>query len=204
MRTNNKIRVQCHSKDEWEARYKLMGFGIPIDLLPLTDTGNVKNKNWTQWIKGRKTIESKKIFEPQEYVECPLSKDVVYKPGTSSVSHPGNVMFRNLLEVTYQEYLDSPNHAGKQAVVNRILDEIYEHQGRFLEWDPRGCCWVVISEPQVRTKIANSLLYFNRSIKAKQNLQTNISSTYMFERQDGKKRKRDDSGEEPGGCGRCM
>ena len=28
---DKKIRLQCHFEDDWEIRYKLLGYGIPID-----------------------------------------------------------------------------------------------------------------------------------------------------------------------------
>ena len=28
---DKKIRLQCHFEDDWEIRYKLLGFGIPVD-----------------------------------------------------------------------------------------------------------------------------------------------------------------------------
>jgi len=202
MGDNNMIRFQCHNTDDqWEARYKLMSYGIPVDLLPFTDTGNVKIKNFVQWTKVRKLIENKKRVDSMELVECPLSTDVVYKIGTGSMAHPGNVKFRDLLEANFMDYHKSTNHAGKQAVVRRIMEEVLQPEGRFLEWDSRGC-WIVIRDPGViRAKISNSILYLKRMTDAKHNVKSNKSSTFIFERQDGRKRKRDGYSEDGCGCG---
>lgn len=31
MQAGNRIRLVLHSEDDWEMRYKLLGYGIPID-----------------------------------------------------------------------------------------------------------------------------------------------------------------------------
>jgi hypothetical protein len=55
-------------------------------------------------------------------------------------------------------------------------------------------------EGKIRTKICTSMSYFNKTMNAKKNMQANSSSTFLFERQDLKKRKREPDGSEPGGC----
>jgi len=207
MAGENKKRIITHLEDQWEQRYRLMGYGIPVDLFPFTETGNAKTKNLFLFLKARKAIEQMEDQKrrnndrtPVELIECPCMTDVVYKVGTSSTSHPGNVMFRDLLEENFVEYNTTLVHSGKQTVITRIIDGVKERNGRFLEWDSRGV-WIVIIDPvQIRAKVANSLLYYKRMISAKQNMQSSKSSTFIFERQDGRKRKRGDDGEEPSTC----
>lgn len=43
--------------DRTEITYNLLGYGIPVDLLPLTDSGNIKTTNLLQWLKVRKAYE---------------------------------------------------------------------------------------------------------------------------------------------------
>ena len=50
-------RCKFHLGQSTEVRYSLMGFGIPIELIPSTDTGNVKRANLKQWIKVRDHLE---------------------------------------------------------------------------------------------------------------------------------------------------
>jgi hypothetical protein len=40
-----------------EIRYELKSYGIPVELIPATDTGNVKHVNLKHWIKVRKVLE---------------------------------------------------------------------------------------------------------------------------------------------------
>lgn len=50
-------RVKFHLRETIELRYELKGYGIPIELIPSTDTGNVKCLNLKQWIKLREFLE---------------------------------------------------------------------------------------------------------------------------------------------------
>jgi len=52
-----RTRVKLHMGERVEVQYELMGYGIPIELLPTTETGRLKTKNCTQWIKARKLLE---------------------------------------------------------------------------------------------------------------------------------------------------
>lgn len=50
-------RVTFHLGQSIELRYALRGYGIPTELIPSTDTGNVKVVNLKQWIKLRDFLE---------------------------------------------------------------------------------------------------------------------------------------------------
>ena len=58
MDNNISARVKVHSGQSIELRYKLKGYGIPTELIPSTDTGNVKHVNLKQWIKLRDFLEN--------------------------------------------------------------------------------------------------------------------------------------------------
>lgn len=168
-------------------------------VLPVTDTNNLKVKNFKQWIKWRKLVEKieteKRTFNeisPHNLVECPLSTDVVFKVGTSSWNHPGNARYRELLELHLHEYINVTSTVAKEAVAQKILQDTMEQKGRFLEWSKENNCWTVLGDKtEIRTKIYNNMVYFGRQTKAKKNLQSSTSCTWMFQRQDGRKRKRD-------------
>jgi hypothetical protein len=46
-----------------ELQYSVQGYGIPIELLPLTDTGNIKIAYLKQWMKLRRVLEVMKMTE---------------------------------------------------------------------------------------------------------------------------------------------
>mmetsp|Transcript_17433 Transcript_17433/g.32206 ORF Transcript_17433/g.32206 Transcript_17433/m.32206 type:complete len:310 (-) Transcript_17433:200-1129(-) len=204
--TANRTRTRCYSGTHVEMRYQLKGFGIPVDVIPLTDSGTVKVKPMLQWLKLRRTIEEASSSSLCGVaVECPLSSDVLFKSGSNSLSHPGNVMFRNLIETHFDEHNNTSSSGLKVAVSWRIVDEVLvTFNGRFLEWDKRGWWMVIEDRAQMRAKVATSLRDFKKQVKAVQNRQTLVNSTFEFERLDGRKQKRVKYDGDRTGCGSCM
>ncbi len=112
-------RVKIHTGEETEMRYMVKSYGIPIELLPLTGTNNVKMNYHNQWMKTRKLVEGNQLkdqlrsncgYKPEyecrfgnpgdklsTIVECPCSSDVVFRNGTQSNKNPGNAMYRNCI-----------------------------------------------------------------------------------------------------------
>eukprot|EP00536_Pseudo-nitzschia_multiseries_P011513 jgi/Psemu1/29150/gm1.29150_g len=106
-----------HKGSVLETRYELGSFGIPTQLFPMTDTGNLKVNYLNQWIKLRKILEQKenerrsKILgapllsersscaddDETVIVECPCLNDIVFRQGTPSWDNPGNSAFRDLI-----------------------------------------------------------------------------------------------------------
>ena len=94
--------------DRTNIQYSLMGYGIPVDLLPLTDTGNIKTKNLLQWIKVRKALDESIAKDhngiisharasgwiDSNNIECPGLNDVIFRSGKNHMSHPGKYLFR--------------------------------------------------------------------------------------------------------------
>jgi hypothetical protein len=176
-------------------------------VFPYTDSNNIKTKNFQLWIRGRKAIEdldehkrNSNDTSPVRLIECPSSADVVFKVGTSNVSHPGNAAFRDLLYAYHDEFFKTRSLVLKQETAAKIIQDVERRHGRLLEWNKSGC-WVVIHEVEkFFAKICTSMIYFNKTVNAKKNMQVSSSSTFLFERQDGKKRKREPDGTEPSGC----
>jgi hypothetical protein len=190
-------RMKFHTNDDIQTTYQLMTYGIPVDLIPRTGTGNIKTKNHQQWIKTRKVIEETK---EEGLIECPGMNDVIFRFGKSYLSHPGNAIFRGLIEANFVEHSDAINTDAKIAVTWRIVEDIERRGGRFLVWDKRGWWKVTSDRAQIRSKVAVSLKEHKKKVIAKTNVQFNSSSTYQFERQDGGKRKRAEDGSEPSKC----
>lgn len=170
-------------------RYTVMSFGIPVDLVPLTETGKIKTKNLLQWIKIRKVLDSSPTT-PSSPVECPFSSDVVFRFGQSNMEHPGNVVFRGLLETYYDQHKEAKTQNDKMTVTWRVVEELEKRNGRFLTWDSRGWWVPVLDRAQVRQKVAVCLKDHTRRLNALKNQQTSRSSTSKFEQQDARKRKR--------------
>jgi len=54
-----KTRFIIHSGEPIKLRETLLGYGIPVDMLPLTHTGTLKFKYHSQWISFRPAVEAK-------------------------------------------------------------------------------------------------------------------------------------------------
>jgi len=103
--TTQSIRWKFHIGNELEMRYRLKSYGIPIELLPITESGTIKYNHHQQWMKTRKLLEQQVALDGANnivIVECPGSNDVIFRRGTSSMENPGNNMYRDMI-LTYLE-----------------------------------------------------------------------------------------------------
>jgi len=171
-----------------------MGYGIQVEMLPLTDNGIVKTRNHLQWLEARKNIEKEPFGSSNStangvIIECPGLNDVLFNRGKSCQYHPGNVTFKGMLESRKDKHLIS-NQTAKKELAWEVIKKVEANNGRFLYWDKSGW-WVEFRDrSEIRHKVATSLRDFNKQMRAKENLRTTKSSTLAFQGQDGKKRKR--------------
>jgi hypothetical protein len=194
--------------DGTEVHYKLSGYGIPVETLPMDEiTGNIKTKNQAQFIAVRKRIEgveenhgghvssssssSSSNNNTPSMIECPLLNDVIFRSGKSYLSHPGNANFRGLIE----QYINAHNEASQDKKIKitwQVIEEVESKSGRFLEYDKGLGTWTELTNRSaVRHKIATYFKEYRRKLKAQHKTQISHSSTHKFEQQDGKKRKRE-------------
>jgi hypothetical protein len=52
------VRITFHTDSATVCKYEMMTYGVPVEVFPMTETGNIKTKNQHQWIKARRAIES--------------------------------------------------------------------------------------------------------------------------------------------------
>jgi len=176
-------RLKFHSGKPTELRYQISSYGIPVDLLPLTSTGNVKTTYLKQWIRLRNSIEedivangfqSTSTSTSEDSIECPGTSDVIFRPGRPVMNHPGNVTFRSLIESKSYQH-DIATQTEKLAITKEVVDEMIEvREGRFLTWDENSGCWKAIrSSNKQRHKVAIAFRNFKSYKKALRNCQTN-------------------------------
>mmetsp|Transcript_18840 Transcript_18840/g.46766 ORF Transcript_18840/g.46766 Transcript_18840/m.46766 type:complete len:581 (-) Transcript_18840:217-1959(-) len=165
--STQRLRLKFHVGDELEMRYRLKSYGIPIELLPITETGSIKMTNHNHWIKTRKHIEQGIDNDTVKIVECPGSNDVVFRQGTSSMENPGNVRCRDLIlslleerDNTIKSSVSNEEAKIHNEIVDRLVDMIErQHKGRFLEWDKHRGTWTeMFDKPKVKQK-ASVLLH---------------------------------------------
>ena len=145
-----------------ELRYKLNGYGIPTDSLPMSWTGNIKTSYLKQWIRVRQFIEqdstSGSQIQRQLLVECPNLNDIIFKKGSAGMIHPGNILFRSLVQSKYEQ----GNLFTTKSLIVATLDEI-ERQGlRILTWNEKHQFFSVISDQQI---IYKKIEYFVRDFQ---------------------------------------
>mmetsp|Transcript_7448 Transcript_7448/g.18655 ORF Transcript_7448/g.18655 Transcript_7448/m.18655 type:complete len:540 (-) Transcript_7448:1637-3256(-) len=174
--SDQKLRLKFHIGDELEMRYRLKSFGIPIELLPITETGTIKMVNHNYWMKTRKQIEHG--FDTDvTIVECPGTNDVVFRQGTSSMENPGNAQCRDLIltlleqnetfgpgasPVSSSDLASTSNNIAKHqnVVVDRLLDIVVNYYGgRILEWDKHRNTWIQMRDGAKIKQKASVLLY---------------------------------------------
>jgi len=169
-----------------ENRYQLGGYGIPLDQLPITDSGKIKVNLFKKWLQFRKTIEDpikRQNLDLKSIVECPRMKDVVFRPSQSTMCHPGNVMFRSLVESKHLEHSSAESRDAKSEITRGVIYEIQRQGGRFLVWNNSHWWKELTDEKQVYAKIA--VFFRNSKASAKMKMQSTKSSTYMFARGGG-------------------
>jgi len=216
-------RTKFHFGNHVELRYQLQGFGVPSDLIPSTDTGNVKSANLKQWIKLRAYLESQaqqpdgdvasdqeSTISSQSYpplshlVECPGSNDVLFRRGKAMNYHPGNAKFLNLIELRIYEHTIDPETTPtrRMAIEMELIHQIRQDGGRFLKWEIDKGWWTDISygadtaeiDKEIQSKVHYAFRDFRKKmIRPQQEPINNTSSTYVFAR-DGQKRLRYNSG----------
>ena len=173
----------------------MQGYGIPTDIIPVTFSGSIKVTYMRQWIRTRQFMDEPSFnMKGSSIVECPYLNDIIFRKGTSVMSHPGNAILRSLIEVKE----NATNGNGKTACktktrvfVSEIMEEIKQNNGRYLTWDDNGWWTILEDEEQIRSKIDYIVREKRNSIRARiNNSQTNKSGTSIFQSQDGSSSKR--------------
>ena len=207
------IRFLHDAGEGVELQYRLKSYGIPVDLTPITESGNIKTTHLKQWLRLRKIIEVGMTpdgikTDQISIFECPRSNDVIFRPGTSMLCHPGNVVFRGLIESKQNRI--TVKRAEKEEVALEIIREVEKSGGRFLIWD-NGGWWSELNDVSlISTKIAISYRDFKMKVQSLANQQQHNkhqkfdASTFAFANQDGKKRKRRASNGSSDGSGGCF
>lgn len=196
MTSNIRARVSFHSGERQELSYKLMGFGIPVQLLPTTESGVIKTKNHVQWFKTRQLLEKRMsdnpTIQPGEFfgaIECPALNDVLYERSKPCMFHPGNSRFKGLIEAKKEEH-GMLTQSGKRDFAWSIVEEVEKRRGRFLTWDRKNGFWIQLRDrSEIRLKVATSLRDFNKHSRAVAKVQT-IASVCKVSFDDGQELKK--------------
>lgn len=143
-----RARLQIHvGQASTELMYKLLSFGIPVHYIPVSSTGKIKDKYIKEWIRLRQLIEDERMAQTLtsqrkcSMIETPYSDDIVFRNGTSLISHPGNSSLRTMVAMK----LMNGGSKNTKDVTEEIMSEITgigsmggNGGGRILIWDEKG------------------------------------------------------------------
>jgi len=186
---------KVHFGEPMELRYILAGYGIPQHLIPLSNTGTVKTSNHSRWINALRSkadreqhklnneyysqngVAVKKNANEEDFVDCPGSKDVIFRKGPTYKNNPGNMYFRELIEETSARHAKAPRKE-KCRITWNIVKEIEARNGRFLDWSKTREMWVVAKDREkIRKKVAACYKQYNRTVLIAQQQQQRKNAT---------------------------
>ena len=139
-----------------ETRYELNGYGIPIDHIPVTSSGNIKTQYLKKWMQLRKSIESTKEQNrnPSTMIECPRMNDVIFKKGKPVLGHTENQFFRGLVEAKHEAHRAGISTAATMELRRSVIKEVNKTNGRFLVWDDKTFWTEIIDDKQIYKKVS--------------------------------------------------
>ena len=155
-----------------ELRYTLLGYGVPVEMLPIGNSGTVKTTNQSRWVSAlRAKMDDREQDddgdgndETETIVECPRLSDVIFRKGPTHKNNPGNMHYRELIQSTNDEHAKA-GRKKKYQITWRTVKEIEERNGRFLEWSKTREMWTVCTDREkIRIKVAACYKQYNRSI----------------------------------------
>ena len=125
---------------------RLLGYGIPVDMLPLTHTGTIKFKYHSQWISFRPVVEAQqrrsllgRKNDLEQKQKLKLQQKLPYSLRSSTIDNSNNIHnnnARNILvecpgsyDVIFRKGATCLNNPGN-VVFNNLIEETYfQHIG---------------------------------------------------------------------------
>jgi hypothetical protein len=163
-----------------QCSYSLMSFGIPVQQLPITSTGNIKTKPVLKWLKA--VAEQDK--NPNAIIIYPHVNDILFsKGGAASHHHYGNIEFKACLEAHIRAF-QTPSMSSYQRiplVCQEIVNSILSSGGRLLSLHKDGAWWEEITDPAEQTSRVKVAWYDHiKRMNARKKQQASTSDTMQF------------------------
>jgi hypothetical protein len=196
-------RIKFHNGLGLEIQYKLMGLGIPMVDLPISNTMSIKTKNHHRWIRNRILLEvaRSKGQDTSHWIEFPGTNDVLFRQGGNHAKQV-NIEFMALIESKMDAYFVG-NVTAKERVRDEIINTVHARGGIFLEYNRQMELWVHIQEMKVLSEKLYSAFYYHKlRVNARQQ-QPRQESNCQADRfiETNKRRK---IGEEDNNCCSCF
>lgn len=208
--SHHRLKLRTHLGNTVENHYSLQAFGIPTETIPITYSGTVKVSPMRQWMRLRTFLEEpiyQNSADVQSIIECPYPSDIVFRQGSSFLSHSGNITFRSLIVAKINEIENEDNafhnenlwilyNTNKKRVptkakdkkkfmtkviVQEVIEEMKRMKRRVLNWNDAQGCWKILDdEIQINLKIEYLVREYRGASKAQTNRQSSESDTFMF------------------------
>ena len=103
--------------------------------------------------------------DEEEIVDCPGSRDVIFRKGPTYKNNPGNMYFRELIESAHGEHTKA-SRKGKSNITWKIVREIEAINGRFLDWCTTREMWIVAKDREkIRRKVSACYKQYNTRLQ---------------------------------------
>jgi hypothetical protein len=192
--TSDRVRTKLYTGGlTMETQYKLMTFGITS--LPVTCTGQIKNKFHIQWLKNRSACElaqqSYSIRGCLDWIFIPETNDVLFRGGSGNPHHYGNLEFELIVESKLSAYCATTDRAVKRDIRQEVVNVVRSRGGRFLEMSKEHkSVWVEVTDPGVLQNKLYAFFYQHKKRLDSRATQENSSSeTTRFLESEAKRRK---------------
>ena len=143
----------------------MMTFGIPSHVWPIKgEDGEMDLELHHRWLETMRAREEMGQLEDAAIATVPGPMDIIVGRGNRSLSSPGYLRMRNLVQNLREEY-DASDKQGKTKISKIVLHDAKAAGCRFVRLTPEGQL-VLCNEQESREKIAHAFRNMRRTDKA--------------------------------------
>lgn len=155
-----------------ELYFRLQCFGIDTTCCPLEADGSWNVNRHLEWLGIQERAEEKQVAmvnkddgeNCDDEILVPRKFDVLFGVQHKRVrQHTGNLRILHLVEMYWVKYEQSGKYE-KTQVADRLVQVIYESQGRFLKWHDGK--WLQVEHDVAREKVSHYFRYMRAKMRA--------------------------------------
>ena len=188
--SREKVRMKVHKGSVAQTKLELSSVGIPVDVLPFNEKGDLVLEYHERWLERRWEKEHRLLVEEKSEKSLDVSgsdenstsadqvhilstytdSDILPGSNRAAISHPGNILYRFEMVEIYEEY-EATSWAEKKKVVQRFVDNVHQRGGRFLQKYQCSSSseemWTVMSSKEACAKVAMGMRDRRKVMKTK-------------------------------------
>lgn len=112
----------------------------------------MERNEWVEWQQNRDGAIAK--YKSFLAIECPEQNDILFGRGWPTMGHPGNALFRNLIQTRLEYYDSCRSKREKTRMAYSIVLHFKENGARFLREDQVSGGWIEVSDEMARQKVS--------------------------------------------------